>query len=90
MPDYRIHRPISPDDLLGDAVEPLSSAYAGAAGTERAQDILDSFTPGQRLLCAWYFYWDDVTNGGHAQYFANHTGELWEGPETGDVKRGRR
>jgi hypothetical protein len=31
-------------------------------------------------LCGYYFYWDDVTNGGHWQYFWNYTGNLW--PET--------
>src|SRR4051812_3502166 len=79
MPDYRIPRPDSADDVLGEAVEPLTSAYAEAAGTPDAEEkVLRSFTPGQRLLCAWYMYWDDVTNGGHAQYFENYTGNLWE------------
>ena len=78
MPDYRVKRPASADDVLGQAVEPLSSAYAGADGPDEQQAVLATFTPGQRLLCAWYLYWDDVTNGGHAQYFANYTGDLWE------------
>jgi hypothetical protein len=77
MPDYRVKRPASPDDFIGEAVEQISAAYAEAADTKRAQNVMEAATPGQRLLCAWYFYWDDVTNGGHAQYFSNYTGDLW-------------
>ena len=40
--------------------------------------VLESATPGQRLLCGYYVYWDDVTNGGHVQYFGNYTGNLWQ------------
>src|SRR6266516_31734 len=29
-------------------------------------------------LSGFYCYWDDVTNGGHWQYFLNYTGNLWE------------
>ena len=72
MPDYRIKRPSSPDDILGAAVDKIAPAYA------KSKAVLDSLTPGQRLLLAWYFYWDDVTNGGHAQYFGNYTGNRWE------------
>lgn len=78
MPDYRVKRPASPDDLISEAIEQITSAYAEAAGTKRAQKVLEAATPGQRLLCAWYFYWNDVTNGGHAQYFSNYTGDLWQ------------
>jgi hypothetical protein len=73
MADYRIQRPSSPDEILGAAVDKIAPAY-----TKHAQEFLQSATPGQRLLLAWYFYWDDVTNGGHAQYFGNYTGDLWE------------
>ena len=78
MPDYRTERPDSPDDVISAAVDQIAAAYAEASETGRAKQILDAATPGQRLMCAWYFYWDDVTNGGHAQYFANYTGDLWE------------
>jgi hypothetical protein len=54
----------------------LADAVAGANSATRRR-ILDSATPGQRLLCGYYFYWDDVTNGGHWQYFWNYTGNLW-------------
>jgi hypothetical protein len=78
MPDYRAKRPSSPDDIICEAVDKIAAAYAEAAGTNRAQNVLGAATPGQRLLCAWFFYWDDVTNGGHAQYFANYTSDLWQ------------
>jgi hypothetical protein len=74
MADYRVQRPSSPDEILGAAVDKMLSAYS----SQHAQEFLESATPGQRLLLAWYFYWDDVTNGGHAQYFGNYTGDLWE------------
>jgi hypothetical protein len=51
----------------------------------RRRRILDSATHGQRLLCGYYFYWDDVTNGGHRQYFGNYTGNLW--PEALEATR---
>src|SRR5262249_22760365 len=47
--------------------------------------ILAAATFGQRLLCGLYFYWDDVTNGGHWQYFWNYTGNLW--PEALEAAR---
>src|SRR5436190_9900597 len=73
MADYRVQRPSSPDEILGAAVDKMLSAYS----SQHAQEFLESATPGQRLLLAWYFYWDDVTNGGHSQYFGNYTGDLW-------------
>jgi hypothetical protein len=78
MPDYRVRRSASPDDLIIEAVEKILMAYAEVVGTKRAQKVVESATPGQRLLLAWYFYYDDVTNGGHAQYFSNYTADLWQ------------
>jgi hypothetical protein len=76
MPDYRIKRSKS-NQSLQDIIELLADAVAGVNLATRRR-ILDSATRGQRLLCGLYFYWDDVTNGGHWQYFWNYTGNLWQ------------
>ena len=34
-----------------------------------------------RMLCGFYFYWDDVSNGGHWQYFWNYAGKRHEDTE---------
>src|SRR5438477_12651607 len=74
MPDYRVKRSKFTEDLP-EIIELLADAVAGANLATRRR-ILDSATRGQRLLCGSYFYWDDVTNGGHWQYFWNYTGNL--------------
>ena len=71
MPDYRVKRSKSTEDVP-EIIELLADAVAGANLATRRR-ILDSATRGQRLLCGYYFYWDDVTNGGHRQYFSNYT-----------------
>ncbi len=76
MPDYRVKRSKSTEDLP-EIIELLADAVAGANLATRRR-VLDSATRGQRLLCGFYFYWDDVTNGGHWQYFWNYTGNLWQ------------
>jgi len=63
---------------MADVIELLASAWADAANIPKGRRILESATPGQRLLCGYYLYWDDVTNGGHLQYFGNYTGNLWQ------------
>jgi hypothetical protein len=75
MPEFRVKRSKSTENLP-EIIELLADAVAGANLAARRR-ILDSATPGQRLLCGYYFYWDDVTNGGHWQYFWNYTGNLW-------------
>jgi hypothetical protein len=76
VPDYRVKRSELTQDLP-EIIERLADAVAGANLATRRR-ILESATPGQRLLCGYYFYWDDVTNGGHWQYFWNYTGNLWQ------------
>ena len=76
MPDYRVKRSKSTEDLP-EIIELLADAVAGVNLATRRR-VLDSATRGQRLLCGFYFYWDDVTNGGHWQYFWNYTGNLWQ------------
>jgi hypothetical protein len=76
MADYRVKRTKS-NESLPEIIELLADAVAGANLATRRR-ILESATPGQRLLCGIYFYWDDVTNGGHWQYFWNYTGNLWQ------------
>ena len=77
MPDFRIKRPKTMEDVAEAAVEPLLDAWVESANTAKGRRIFDSATRGQQLLCAYVVYWDDVTNGGHAQYFENYTGNLW-------------
>jgi hypothetical protein len=77
MPDYRVKR--GPDAAgLPDIVERLAGAWAGATSATTRHRVLGSATRGQRLLLAYHWYWDDVTNGGHWQYFWNYTGDLWQ------------
>lgn len=76
MPEYRVKRSKSTENLP-EIIELLADAVAGVNLATRRR-ILDAATPGQRLLCGYYFYWDDVTNGGHWQYFWNYTGNLWQ------------
>jgi hypothetical protein len=76
MPEYRVKRSKFTEDLP-DIIELLASAWADAGSAARRRRILDSATRGQRLLCGFHFYWDDVTNGGHWQYFWNYTANLW-------------
>ena len=76
MPEYRVKRSKSTENLP-EIIESLADAVAGMNSATRRR-ILDSATRGQRLLCGIYFYWDDVTNGGHWQYFWNYTGNLWQ------------
>ena len=75
MPDYRVRRSKSTENLP-EIIELLADAVAGVNLATRRR-ILHSATRGQRLLLGYYFYWDDVTNGGHRQYFWNYTGSLW-------------
>ena len=77
MPEYRVRRSKSAESLP-EVIELLASAWAEASSTDRRRRLLDSATRGQRLLCGYSFYWDDVTNGGHWQYFWNYTGNLWQ------------
>jgi hypothetical protein len=76
MPDYRVKRSASTESLL-EIVESLADAYAGATHPATRRRILDAATRGQRLLLGYSWYRDDVTNGGHRQYFWNYTGNLW-------------
>jgi hypothetical protein len=75
VPEYRVRRSESTESLP-EVIESLADAVAGTNLATRRR-ILESATRGQRLLCGYYFYWDDVTNGGHWQYFSNYTGNLW-------------
>ncbi len=75
MPEFRLERSKATEDLP-EVIEPLAEAVAGASPAARRR-ILAAATRGQRLLCGLYFYRDDVTNGGHRQYFWNYTGDLW-------------
>jgi Domain of unknown function (DUF4375) len=79
MADHRVKRPKSDDDLIEAIFEPLMTAYVEAREEDEtaAKKLLAALTPGQRLMCAYAAYNDDVTNGGHAQYFNNYTGNLW-------------
>src|SRR5438445_2687398 len=76
MPEYRVRRSKSTENLP-EVIELLADAVAGANLATRRR-LLDSATRGQRLLCGYYFYWDEVTNGGHRQYFWNYTGNVWQ------------
>jgi hypothetical protein len=83
MAEYRVKRSKSTENLP-EVIELLADAVA-VANLARRRRILESATRGQRLLCGYYFYWDDVTNGGHGQYFGNYTGNLW--PEALEATR---
>jgi hypothetical protein len=77
MPEYRINR--SPDtESLPGVLELLADAWVEAGNIHKRRRILEAATAGQRLLLGYYFYWDDVTNGGHWQYFYNYTSNLWQ------------
>ena len=76
MPDYRVPRSEATESLP-DIIEPLADAWVDASHPAVRRRILDSATRGQRLLLAYHWYWDEVTNGGHWQYFWNYTGNLW-------------
>jgi hypothetical protein len=84
MPDYRVKRSKATENLP-EIIEPLADAWAEAGHTGKRRQILAGASQGQRLLCGYYFYWDDVTNGGHRQYFGNYTGNLW--PEALEATR---
>jgi hypothetical protein len=77
MPEYRVKRSEDTENLP-EVIELLADAWAEAANIPKGRRILESATAGQRLLLGYYFYWDDVTNGGHWQYFYNYTGNLWQ------------
>jgi len=74
--DYRVKRSKSTENLP-EIVELLADAVAGANLAARRR-TLNSATRGQRFLLGYYWYWDDVTNGGHWQYFYNYSGNLWQ------------
>jgi hypothetical protein len=76
MPEYRVNRSQDTENLP-EVIELLADAWAEAANIHKRRRILQSATAGQRLLLGYYFYRDDVTNGGHWQYFYNYTGSLW-------------
>ena len=84
MPDYRVPRSEAAESLP-DVIEPLADAWVEAAHPAVRRRILDAATRGQRLLLAYHWYWDEVTNGGHWQYFWNYTGNLW--PEALEATR---
>jgi hypothetical protein len=77
MPEYRVRRSKATENSP-EIIELLVSAWTEVASTVKRGRILNSATRAQRLLCGYYFYWDDVTNGGHWQYFWNYTGNLWQ------------
>ena|SRR5436190_13098015 len=77
MNDFRIPRPESTADSVEAIIQPLAAALAKASAMGESREILSHMTRGQKLLLAYFAYWDDVTNGGHAQYFANYTSDLW-------------
>jgi hypothetical protein len=77
MPEYRVKRSKSTENLP-ELIELLADAWTEATNTAKRRRILEFATRGQRLLLGYYFYWDDVTNGGHRQYFGNYTGNLWQ------------
>jgi len=74
MPEFRVKRSKSTENLP-EVIELLASAGAEAANTASVVASWSFATRGQRLLCGYYFYWDDVTNGGHLQYFGNYNGQ---------------
>src|SRR3954462_130103 len=77
MNDFRIPRPESTADSVEAIIQPLAAALAKASARGESREILSHMTHGQKLLLAYFAYWDDVTNGGHEQYFFNYTGDLW-------------
>jgi hypothetical protein len=56
--EYRVKRSEFTENLP-EIIELLADAVAGANLASRRR-ILDSATPGQRLLCGYYFYWDNL------------------------------
>lgn len=77
MPDYRVKRSMDAEDLP-EVVERVVDALAGARTRNKRRRVLRAATAGQRMLAGYYLYWDDVANGGHAQYFWNYTGNYWK------------
>src|SRR5262249_25910382 len=76
MPDYRVKR-LKITESLPDIVDLLADAWVEAANPAKRRRILGSASRGQQLLLGYHWYWDEVTNGGHWQYFWNYTGSLW-------------
>ena len=77
MKDLRISRPKSEADFVEAVIQPLATALGQASAAGDSRKVLSSLTRGQKLLLGYFTYWDDVTNGGHSQYFGNYTGDLW-------------
>lgn len=84
MADYRVKRSEFTESLP-EIIELVADAWVEAANPAKRRRVLDAASRGQRLLLAYHWYWDDVTNGGHWQYFWNYTGNLW--PEALEAAR---
>ena len=77
MKDLRIPRPESASEFVEAVIQPLATALGQASAAGDSRKVLLDLTRGQKLLLGYFTYWDDVTNGGHSQYFSNYTGDLW-------------
>ena len=61
-----------------DICDPMFNMINGCEGYDKYLKTSERFTLEQRYLCAIHWYFGEVINGGHHQFFYNSTGIVWE------------
>ena len=61
-----------------DVVDPMWETINIYDGYDEYIQSAQTFTLEQRYLCAIHWYFGEVFNGGHHQFFYNSTGIVWE------------
>lgn len=79
----KIYKKITIEDIQNieeswDICEPMFNMIDCYQGYETYLKTSERFTLEQRYLCAIHWYFGEVINGGHHQFFYNSTGIVWE------------
>jgi hypothetical protein len=59
-------------------IEPVWCLANISDGAEKYQTSLMQFSQAQRFVHAMMWYWSEVNNGGHYQFYSNSTGIVWK------------
>lgn len=79
----KIYKKITIEDIQNieeswDICDPMFNMIDCYQGYETYLKTSERFTLEQRYLCAIHWYFGEVINGGHHQFFYNSTGIVWE------------
>ncbi|MDO4777956.1 MAG: DMP19 family protein [Tissierellia bacterium] len=83
MEKKKIYKKITIEEIQNieeswDICDPMFKMIDCYEGYDKYLKTSERFTLEQRFLCAIHWYFGEVINGGHHQFFYNSTGIVWE------------